>query len=189
MRLQWRLLIILACYFLIISGCSRNPLKNKSPEERFRIVWKLQWDDPAWYELDEIETLIQALKDDEKSVRQTAAVLLGEFNPLVEKNIKKIIPALISALKDDEWIVRRSAIGSLGWYGPYAKEAVPSLALALKDPIWQVRWSAAFVIADIDPFAKEVLPICYEVLETESKQEVREALEEAIATLGGKTSP
>lgn len=184
MKFQWRLLIILACCFLIISGCSRNPLKNKSPEERFRIVWELRWD-----ESDKIPILIQALEDDEKSIRRTAAESLGYFDYTDEKNRKRVIPALISALKDDEWIVRRSAIGSLGWYGPYAKEAVPSLALALKDPIWQVRRSAAFAIADIDPFAKELLPIFYEVLETESKQKVREALEEAIATLGGKTSP
>lgn len=178
---SWQL-IVLIC-FLVVSGCSRDPLRDKSPEERFRIVWELRWGEP-----DKIPILLRALKDDEKSIRRTATESLGYFNQgyVSEEKRKEVISALISVLKDDEWIVRESAINSLAEYGPYAREAIPHIALALNDTVWQVRWTAAFAIVDIDPFAKEVIPILQEVLENETNEWARLALEEAIITLGGE---
>ncbi len=94
--------------------------------------------------------LIEALKDQDSSIRQYAVSALGEIGP----GAKEAVPALIEALKDQDSFVRRFAAGALGRIGPEAKEAVPALIEALKDQDSRIRRSAVSALGRIRLEAK-----------------------------------
>jgi len=98
---------------------------------------------------DKVVTLIQWLKDKDRSVRQMAAEQLGE-----RKEVRAVAP-LITALKDNNRTVRQSAAEALG----EIKDArsIEPLVVALKDNHKSVRWSAAGALGEIGSPAVESL--------------------------------
>ena len=107
-----------------------------------------------------VATLIEALKDEDVVVRYLAAVALGRIGP----EAKAAVPALIEALKDEDANVRRSAAVALGQIGP---AAVATLIEALKDEDVVVHYLAAVALGRIGPEAKAAVPALIEALKDE----------------------
>jgi hypothetical protein len=89
--------------------------------------------------------LLELLKDNDPSVRFTAALSLGNVggNPAV------VVPALIQCLKDKDRRVRGDAAAALGKLGKAAQASVPMLTRACNDPDETVRSEAAFALKSI----------------------------------------
>ncbi|HYF47913.1 MAG TPA: HEAT repeat domain-containing protein [Planctomycetota bacterium] len=98
-----------------------------------------------------IPVLIQALKQDDCSMRVSAVCDLARMGPLS----KDAVPALIEALDDGDWVVRVAAITALGEIGADAKEAVPSLIDALDKE--DVCTSAAIALGRMGTAATEAV--------------------------------
>ncbi len=79
--------------------------------------------------------VLAALRDSASEVRRTAAELLGDFEPLLDGSIER----LIATLGDQSWRVRAAAVSSLGRSGGAAGEAVPALVALFEDPDREVR--------------------------------------------------
>ena len=88
-----------------------------------------------------LESLIDFLKDENFSVRSSAAYALGVIGDA------QAIPPLIDALKDEDSRVRIRAAYALGRIGD--AQAIPPLIDALKDENSRVRWSAADALGGI----------------------------------------
>jgi len=143
-----------------------------------------------------IPALITALKDEDWSVRSSAAEAIGkiaEANP--GKEVLEAITALINALKDEDSDVRLSAaeaIREIAEANPGNKEvleAITALINALKDDYSRVRESAAEAIGKIgeaNPNSKEVLeaiPALITALKDNNK-DVRKRAAEVIGKIG-----
>ncbi len=104
-----------------------------------------------------VSFLIGLLKNDDPSIRSSAASGLGEMG----KSAKSAIPQLISLLKDPDPFVRSSVAFALGKMGEPAKSALRPLIRLLKDADTGVRDSAAFALVKIESFLKdgENLPV------------------------------
>jgi len=121
-----------------------------------------------------VEQLIQALKDENRYVREEAAMALGEIGD------KRAVEPLINALKDEDSDVRMEAaeaLDQMGWKPGYVTEkayylvakkewdeavklgepAVEPLINALKDEASSVRWEAAGALGKIGEPAVEPL--------------------------------
>ena len=125
-----------------------------------------------------VPALLEALKDTDPLVRQSAASCLGQI-----RDDERVIPALLQALNDPEWIVRDSAALSLGDLD--AVEAVPALIQALSDPEEGVRSSAAWGLESIGTPAREAVPALILVL-GDSDDFVRQAAVQALKTITGQ---
>lgn len=79
-----------------------------------------------------VPTLIQGLKDTDRSVSTYAAHMLGKIGP-------EAMPALSKALKDADSGVRVGAAYALGRIGSGASKVVPELIQALQDKSPVVR--------------------------------------------------
>ena len=97
-----------------------------------------------------IPPFVQALQDEDASVRQAAAITLGQIG----LGAIDAVPQLTSALSDAEPRVRAAAAFALSAFGPYAMEAVPTLRFALSDEFPAVRTRAAFALGQIGPAAR-----------------------------------
>jgi len=97
-----------------------------------------------------VETLINALKGNDLSVRNEAARVLGEIGDA------RAVEPLIDALKDNEYVLRREAANALGEIGD--ARAVQPLKEALKDNYAYVRRYAAYALGEIGD-AKAVEPL------------------------------
>ena len=73
-----------------------------------------------------VPALIEALQDEEKGVRITAALVLGSLGPAA----KDAVPALIQALEDRG--ISGKVAEALGKMGPTAREARPRLVEMLE---------------------------------------------------------
>jgi len=92
---------------------------------------------------EDVESLIQALKDEHWGVRRKAAWALGNLGePAVEP--------LIQALKDERWDVRRKAAWALG--NIRDAKGVEPLIQALRDEYPDVREEAAWALGNIGDF-------------------------------------
>ena len=91
--------------------------------------------------------LVEALKDKEWTVRQSAAEALGKIGPKAEA----AVPALAEALKDKNSVVRRIAAQALAQIG---LPAVPALAKALQDKETDIRLLAAVALGQMGLEAK-----------------------------------
>ena len=89
---------------------------------------------------DEVDTLIQKLKDNDKYVRRYAAEALGNI-----EDARKVEP-LIAALKDKDSFVRWKAVEAL-WDIKDARAVEPLIA-ALKDKDKNVRCGAAYALGE-----------------------------------------
>ena len=98
----------------------------------------------------EVPSLTQALQDENRSVRATAAWALENIGT-------DAVPALIQALQNPDANVRGSAAGALGSIGEGSEDVVPALTQTLKDPDSHVRHSAAEALQSINTrFARSI---------------------------------
>ena len=100
--------------------------------------------------------LIQTLrKDDNSTVRVTAAAALGEIRPIDPGTV----PALIDAMKDPDDNTRTAAVGALGQIGPDAKAALGVLiAASHTDPEALAKQNAGRALETVGRANKSSLP-------------------------------
>jgi len=97
-----------------------------------------------------VEPLIQALRDEDESVRAAAANALGRIGDA------RAVEPLIQALRDSNWRVRAAAAEELGRIRDV--RAVKPLIQALRDSNWRVRAAAAEALGRIGD-ARAVEPL------------------------------
>ena len=81
-----------------------------------------------------IPALTKLLVDEDRDVREHAAIALDKLDP----DARATIPALMHFLKDADSRVRSQAAWTLGEFGPTAKPAIPTLVESLKDKVADV---------------------------------------------------
>ena len=97
-----------------------------------------------------VQSLIDALQDEDAKVRWTAAHALARFPGAADL----VVPALVSALSDPDQSVRGRAISSLGDLGTNAEPALPALiALSQKHP--ELIWFLSGAVTRISPRVAE----------------------------------
>ena len=143
-----------------------------------------------------VESLINALTDDDHKAREAIAEALGGYRD------ERVVEPLIAALKDEEPRVREAAARALGDVNDV--QAVEPLIEALKDDDWHVRVSSARalgIIGDeraVEPLIEAMLCLNGGVLASESAAKSlsqiggERAIEALIAvlkdqTMGGET--
>jgi vesicle coat complex subunit len=97
--------------------------------------------------------IIELLKDKDRTIRSTAAHMLGEKGPKAES----AIPALIALLSDKEVPVQCSAAWALGEIGSKAKVAVPALT-DLLDEDKALQITVVIALGRIGPEAGTAIP-------------------------------
>jgi hypothetical protein len=95
-----------------------------------------------------VSFLIRLLKNDNPSIRSSAASGLGTLG----KSATSAIPQLIMGLRDSDRFARGSAAQALGQMGAPAKSALRPLIRLLKDADPGVRDRAAYALERIEPF-------------------------------------
>jgi HEAT repeat protein len=139
-----------------------------------------------------VPTLIDALKDEDPDIRETAARILGNLGPQADQ----AVPALTAALKDPDRGVSVQAAIALGKIGPRAKAAVPALFEALQDP--RVHEASMKALERIGFDSKDAIPaligaLKYEALRTYAADRLlsigSEAVPELIRALEGDYGP
>jgi HEAT repeat protein len=111
-----------------------------------------------------LAVLVEALADDDPSVRESAAIGLVVFR----SEGKDAVPALTKMLKDPAAVPRRAAaVALLHIQGAEAKDAAAVLSEALKDPEWEVRHGIATTLGEIGSAAIETLPALRAALKDE----------------------
>lgn len=91
-----------------------------------------------------IQSLITALRDEDKGIRSSALSALVKQVTLPESAIQ----SLIIALKDDNWWVRSSAALALGKQYTLTESAIKPLIALLKDEDEDVKHSASEILRD-----------------------------------------
>ena len=108
-----------------------------------------------------LDNAVEALRDNNLSVRMGIAWELGQLGPAAGP----AIPALVKALGDENGSVRDSAARALGKIGPPARAALPALRKALTDKHEDTRVDAALSLWRLDPSsAGAALPVIVEML-------------------------
>ena len=126
-----------------------------------------------------IPTLIEALRHDDVSVREWAAIAVRDIGaPAAEA-----VPALVSALEDTTSGIRDWAAMALGSIGPAAKEALPALLVALRDTNTFLRAAAAGALGAIGTAAESAIPQLIAALKDENRN-VRSRSAEALGEMG-----
>ncbi|MFQ5811723.1 MAG: HEAT repeat domain-containing protein [Anaerolineae bacterium] len=95
----------------------------------------------------EIDELIETLKDQDPFMRIGATEALGRIGPAA----RDAVPALIEALQDANRRVRAAAADALAMIGPVTLDVVPALIEALQDADEDVRIWAAVALGNIAP--------------------------------------
>jgi outer membrane protein assembly factor BamB len=164
-----------------------------------------------------IPLLVEMLRENRASTRQSAVDVLIDFAPDTER----IQPALRRALEDPDSFVARDAARALGPLGEKAAPSVPALikvlshrephvrlyaaealasigpkaarstkdlAEALRDPIPGVRWAACEALASIGPAARSAVPQLTQALKDEFLY-VRICAAGALANIGPNAQP
>lgn len=134
-----------------------------------------------------IPALIELLKDEEDSVRFSAACALRSMGP----EAKTAIPALMQLLKDEFWWVQAAAADALGQMGADAKAAVPTLIRLVQEKDGAICREAAEALGSIGPEARDAVPALTRLLKDDSKwtrksaAEALEKIEKGRATQRG----
>src|SRR5262249_14142128 len=89
-------------------------------------------------------SLMEALRDEDRSVRLSAA------NALAEIQTEAAIPSLVKALEDRDEAVRSAAAQALGRLGPHAASARQGLMRAMQDADKNVRFDARRALEAIE---------------------------------------
>jgi HEAT repeat protein len=125
-----------------------------------------------------IPSLMSALMDGRRWVRQNAAVLLGLAAD------KRAVPSLMVALNDNDAGVRVAAVESLGRLG--GKDAVAGLMAALEDDDERVRIQAAQALGKV---GDEIAVVPLIALFTDSVRKVRDQSVKALVDIGEPSVP
>lgn len=134
--------------------------------------WKVRYGALGQIEpsLETLPLLVQALRDNNTSMRRLASVYIGEMKE------PEALPYLFEALKDDNASVRRTVGDTLSDLGDPA--AIRPMAEALQDPNKLVRWRAArFLYEAGDESVLEALRKAQSDPEFEVAMQVKMALE------------
>lgn len=129
------------------SGDEETTEKGLSREEVEKALTQLEWEkryaalEQFEPELEDIDLLAKALKDEKPAIRRLAVVYLGFIED------EKVLPYLEEALKDRSAIVRRTAGDTMSDLGN--PKAIPAMCEALKDPNKLVRWRAARFLFEV----------------------------------------
>jgi HEAT repeat protein len=121
-----------------------------------------------------LETLTEALKNEDSNVRQSATEFLGQLGG------EGSVEALLVALNDPDRNVRHSATYALGRIG--SKRAIDALIVALRDKTNPVRWYAALVLGNIG--GERSLSALIPAL-NDGDRHVRKRAAEALGRIGG----
>ena len=138
------------------------------------VIFRAEWID---YDkrLEIIPNIVNALNDEDASVRQMACSALGDliFSELLRGNSSplgsandQVVSAIGKLLNDNDPDVRVKAANNLAYLGPLAKSESVTLQLMLKDEDFLVRLSAACSLAKIGSFNQDALPVLIEGLKT-----------------------
>ncbi|MBL7085234.1 MAG: HEAT repeat domain-containing protein, partial [Candidatus Omnitrophica bacterium] len=165
---------------------------------------------------DEINKLIDQLRDSNLDVSQKAALALGERGPEAAPAIPDLIaklgaggqmswlaafalgkigelaiPAVVETLENSgDSYVRWHAVLALCNMGPEAAPAVPALRKALKDPeLSYTRWHAAIAFSNIDP--QKAAPAMHDLIEAlgDTSTHVTWNAALALGRIGGPAVP
>lgn len=126
--------------------------------------------------------LIQALRDDDAAVVQSAKEALSKKGVLRKSDVT----ALAALLKLEN--NRLFALAALGDLGLDAYEAVPDIAAALKDPDPKVRQQAALTLGKIGPKASRAAVELGKLL-TDKDGKVKTSALQALRQMGTSASP
>lgn len=130
-----------------------------------------------------VPSLVTTLRDQDKEVRQTAALALEMIGAKPEISV----PALIKALQDDDAEMRSYASDALGAFG---SRALPQLLLALKDSAHpQVRLGAARALGRTKVGSLGVLRGLATALGHDEDARVRSLVALALDAFGRKAVP
>jgi len=132
---------------------------------------------------DAVSLLIKLLDHDDKRLRRSAAMALGEMGP----QARSAQPLLLTALGDNHAIVRSWAASALVKIGASPLQAVPAIAALLEDPDVKVREAAATALGAFGPEAREAVPMLAEAL-TDSGPHVRTWAAGALGCIGPSAS-
>ncbi|MSS72237.1 MAG: phytanoyl-CoA dioxygenase [Candidatus Latescibacteria bacterium] len=151
------------------------------PDDRLDPLWSRVWDwcsgkktnGSGEASRDGIPALASALRDEEESVRLSAAYALGAAG-------EPAISPLAEALRSNDEPTRLSATYGLGIVG---ETALPPLSDALKHEDEQVRACAAYAVGDIGPDAAEAVSALAEALLKDPSPWVRHHAAEALGTI------
>lgn len=152
-------------------------LLKKPPNESRRVRTLLLWLGPV-----AVPALADGLHDNEATVRQTAAEILGLLGP-VARTSDRAVPALAGALQDKMPAVALSAALALTQIDPTrARDAVPRLTDALDNA------AAAEALADMGPEARAAVPALIAALKHREKA-VRDSARHALGRIGPPAVP
>jgi HEAT repeat protein len=127
------------------------------------------------------QTLLQALKDEDKLVRYTAAKELARRTP----PIKQTIPVLLESVADPRDYTRGSVIWLLGRVGAGDDRVVVALLQTLRsDERLDARASAARTLVKVSPRAGQVIDALIAAFRQDKSADVRIAAAQALAQIG-----
>lgn len=151
-------------------------LKDIDDDVRLNAIEKLsQINEPAI-----LPYLIEALKDEQRSIRERLVQVLVQILPQYPQDS---FQTLIRSLQHPDWVVRVHVIKVLGKLGNFAVKAVPAMIQTLKDPHWVIRKHIAEALGEIGKPAREAIPALQEALsDTDSfvRKEANMALSKII---------
>lgn len=129
-----------------------------------RILGSSQLDNAEFQRI--VNAFIQALNDENKEVRFTAAQAIPHIDP---SKSNETLPTLVEfLLKDPDPGLRFNAAYSIGLFGKRAESALSDLVLALEDPVSTVRVLAARAIVNVGVLDQRVLEALVEMLSDEN---------------------
>ena len=126
-----------------------------------------------------VPTLIEALRHEDVSVREWAAIAVRDIGP----SAVEAVPALMAALEDTTSGIRDWAAMALGSVGPAAKAALPALLVALRDSNTFLRAAAAGAIGAMGTEGQSAIPDLILTLKDENRN-VRCRAAEALGEMG-----
>lgn len=114
-----------------------------------------------------VPALLRTLDDEERMVRWSAVLSLGEISrsALGREEKRRVAVGLAKVLRDGDRSVRYSAALALGGIGPPAREVVGDLVAGLKDSQAIMRAYCAQALGGIGPEAAPAAPALRELLE------------------------
>ncbi len=130
----------------------RNSLKDLDPTMRRAAVLALV---RLFGETGVLDGVQSRLKDEDRSVRSAAAIILGANSTTAQS----AIPSLLEAARDREPLVARAAITALGRIGADSGIVVSVLITIVQDGSSSQRNSAMSALGQLGPAAKAAVPV------------------------------
>ena len=112
-----------------------------------------------------VPALIEALQDENESIRASAAYALGDIGSAAQEAVS----SLTEALRDESTWVRRHATEALGLIGQPAQNTVSALTYLLYDEHYWIRDNAARALARLGPAAEVAIPALMDTLNDENR--------------------